>query len=150
MEHRDTLVTCTRCNGNACYQQQINDEVTTWLCWGCGFTTSNLMKEKSEIVVNAYKTAPELYKDIKYKDKQGLVWLPATLTIPEKGMVFLDGTSNKDWRWAAVKAIPMQEGDVQMSSDQTHKMDMKNVKHFEQTDFMDAAEHIGMFDEPEK
>lgn len=141
----DKLIECNRCGGNACYEQKINEQVTTWLCWGCGFTTSTLMTENSEVITQALETSPELYKDLMYKDKGGLTWLPATLTIPEKGMVFIDGTDKRDWKWAGVKAIPLQEGDKKVSQDQTHKMDMKNVKHFEQKDFMEAADHIGMF-----
>ena len=42
----DKLVVCARCGGNACYEQQINSEITTWLDWGCGFTTSTLMAKR--------------------------------------------------------------------------------------------------------
>jgi len=142
----DKLVDCKRCGGNACYEQQVNEQITTWLCWGCGFTTSTLMTEKSEIVQQAVETSPELYKDLMFEDKSKLTWLPSTLTLPEKGMVFIDGTDKSNWKWAAVKAIPLQETDKKATKAQTHKMDMKNVKHFEQRDFMTAAEHIGMFE----
>ena len=142
----DKLVVCARCGGNACYEQQINSELTTWLDWGCGFTTSTLMTEGSEIVKQAVETSPELYKDLMFKDTSGKIWLPSTLTLPEKGMVFIDGTDKSNWKWAAVKAIPLQKTDKKATKDQTHKMDMKNVKHFEQRDFMTAAEHIGMFE----
>lgn len=141
----DQLVECKRCGGNACYEQKINEQVTTWLCWGCGFTTSTLMTDKSEIVAQAVETSPELYKDLMYRDKDGLTWLPSTLTLPGKGMVFINGTDKSNWKWAGVKAIPLQEGDKKASEDQTHKMDMKNVKHFDQKDFMEAADYIGMF-----
>ena len=141
----DKLIECKRCGGNACYEQKVNEQVTTWLCWGCGFTTSTLMTEGSEVVTQAVETSPELYKDLMHKDKDGLTWLPATLTLPNKGMVFVDGTSKSSWKWAGVQAIPLQEGDKKVSEDQTHKMDMKNVKHFEQKDFMEAADFIGMF-----
>ena len=94
---KDGLVTCKRCEGNACYEQHVDENVTTWMCMGCGFTTSTLMTEKSEIVAQAVSTSPELYKDLMFKDKDGLTWLPATITLPNKGMVFLDGTSKKDW-----------------------------------------------------
>jgi len=118
---------------NACYEQVITDgntntTITTWMCFGSGFTTSTLMTEGSNLVKQAIETSPELYKDLMHKDEKGLVWLPATITIPEKGMVFVDGTDKK------------------MSKEQTHKMDMQNVKHFNQNDFMDAAEYIGMFE----
>ncbi len=133
---------------NACYEQSFENEgqeIKTWLCFGSGFTTSTLMTKGSEVVNNALATSPELYKDLMHEDKNGRVWLPATITLPAKGMVFIDGTSKKDWKWAAVNAIPLQEGDKKVAEDQTHKMDMKNVKHFKQNDFMDALEMIGFF-----
>jgi hypothetical protein len=133
---------------NACYEQSFEldgQQIKTWLCFGSGFTTSTLMTKGSEVVNNALATSPELYKDLMHEDKNGRVWLPATITLPAKGMVFIDGTSKKDWKWAAVNAIPLQEGDKKVAEDQTHKMDMKNVKHFKQNDFMDALEMIGFF-----
>ena len=141
----DKLVDCKRCGGNACYEQNIDEQTTTWMCMGCGFTTSTLMSKDGEVIKNAIETSPELYKDIMFEDSDKRVWLPATITLPAKGMVFVDGTDKKDWKWAAVNAIPLQEGDKKVAEDQTHKMDMKNVKHFKQKDFMDALETIGFF-----
>jgi|TARA_R100000030_G_scaffold43373_1_gene32723 hypothetical protein len=133
---------------NACYEQTFNHEgkeITTWLCFGSGFTTSTLMTKGSPVVQNAVASSPELYKDLMFEDKNNRVWLPATITLPGKGMVFVDGTNKNDWKWAAAKAIPLEEGDKKVSADQTHKMDMKNVKHYERNDFMEAADYIGMF-----
>ena len=141
----DKLVDCKRCGGNACYEQNIDEQTTTWMCMGCGFTTSTLMSKDGEVIKNAIETSPELYKDIMFEDSDKRVWLPATITLPAKGMVFVDGTDKKDWKWAAVNAIPLEEGDKKVAEDQTHKMDMKNVKHFKQKDFMDALETIGFF-----
>lgn len=141
----DKLVDCKRCGGNACYEQNIDENITTWMCMGCGFTTSTLMSKDGEVVKNAVETSPELYKDIMFEDSDKRVWLPATITLPAKGMVFVDGVNKKDWKWAAVNAVPLQEGDKKVSETQTHKMDMKNVKHFNQKDFMDALETIGFF-----
>lgn len=133
---------------NACYEQRFEhegQEIKTWLCFGSGFTTSTLMTKGSPTVTTALETSPELYKDLMHEDKKGRVWLPATITLPEKGMVFIDGTNKKDWKWAAAKAIPLQEEDKKIAENQTHKMDMKNVEYFEQKDFMDALETIGFF-----
>ena len=141
----DNLVTCKRCGSNACYEQQITEQVTTHLCMGCGFTTSTLMTEGSEPVKAALESSPELYKDLMYKDESGQIWFPSTITMPNKGMVFVDGTGKGDWKWAAVKAIPLQEGDKKVNNDQTHKMDMKNLKHYAERDFMDALEYIDFF-----
>ena len=142
----DNLSTCDRCGSNACYEQQVNEEVTTYLCMGCGFTTSTLMTEGSAPSQAALESSPELYKALQFKDAKGLLWFPSTITLPNKGMVFVDGTNKNDWKWAAVKAIPLQEGDKKVNETQTHKMDMKNVKHFQERDFMDALETIGFFE----
>lgn len=141
----EQLVICKRCGSNACMEQKISEEVTTHFCMGCGFTTSTLMTEGSEVVKSALDTSPELYKDLMHKDQDGNIWMPSTITLPNKGMVFIDGTSKGDWQWAAVKAIPLAEGDKKISDDQTHKMDMKNIKHYAEKDFMDALEQIGFF-----
>lgn len=141
----DNLVTCKRCGGNACYEQHIDENTQTWLCMGCGFTTSTVMKEGSKVVKDAIESAPELYKDLKFVADDNYVWLPATITLPGKGMVFIDGTNSKEWAWASVKAVELTEEDRKKFPDQSHKMDMSNVKHFGQKDFMDALENIGFF-----
>jgi hypothetical protein len=143
----EKLVECKRCSGNACYEQQlIEQNVTTWLCMGCGFTTSTLMVKGSKVVNDAIETAPELYKDLMYEDQSGNVWLPSTITLPAKGMVFIDGVNKTNWKWAAAKAVEiLEEEKSKYPEGQTHKMDMKNIKHFEQKDFMDALETIGFF-----
>ena len=134
---------------NACYEQSFtheNKEVKTWLCFGSGFTTSTLMTKNSPAVKAALETSPELYKDLMFEDSSGRVWLPATITLPEKGMVFIDGTDKKNWKWAGVKAIPVVEEDKKIAKDQTHKMDMKNAQAFPQNDFMTALEVIGFYE----
>ena len=133
---------------DACYEQtfeQNGQEVKTWLCFGSGFSTSTFMDKDSKLVEDTLESSPELYKDLMHIDKNNRAWFPATITLPKKGMVFADGTSKDDWKWAAVKAIPSQEEDTKVSNEQTHKMDMKNIKHYKRNDFMDAVEHIGMF-----
>lgn len=142
----EKLITCKRCESNACYEQQVDENTSTWLCMGCGFTTSTLMIESSDPIKTILETSPELYKDLMHTDEDGHIWVPSTITLPNRGMVFLDGTSAKDWKWAAVKAVPLQEGDKKLNENQTHKMDMKNVQHFPERDFMDALEVIGFFE----
>lgn len=146
----DKLVDCKRCKGNACYEQSVDENVTTWLCMGCGFTTSTQLSEGSELHTNTLETSPELYKDLSYIDDSKKVWVPSTITLPEKGMVFIDGTSKSDWQWSAVRAVPITEEDRKLRDypeGQTIRMDMKNAQKFEQKGFMDALEVIGFFSE---
>lgn len=146
MNNNEALVTCRRCEGNACYEQKINEEITTWLCMGCGFTTATNITENSDLYINIINTAPELYKDLAFKDNLGYIWFPATITIPEKGMVFIDGTDISNWKWAAVKAIPIPTEDSTIYPENvTHKMDTDNILHFNHKEFMDALEQINFF-----
>jgi hypothetical protein len=136
---------------NACYEQtfeQQGQQIKTWLCFGSGFTTSTLMTEGSKLVKDLLETSPELYKDLLHTDKQKRVWAPATISIPEKGMVFLDGSSKDKWNWSAVKAVPITEEDrkgKRFPKDQTHRMDMTNLKQYAQNDFMTALEYIDFY-----
>ncbi len=146
---KDKLVECKRCSGNACYEQNIDENTTTWLCMGCGFSSSTVMKKGGPGHKNLLETSPELYKDLLYEDKDELIWAPSTITIPNKGMVFLDGSSTKVWQWAAVKSVEITEEDRKVKKfpkEQTTKMDMKNIKYFGQREFMDALEVIGFYD----
>tara|TARA_B100001287_G_C22224745_1_gene318713 strand:+ start:19 stop:489 length:471 start_codon:yes stop_codon:yes gene_type:complete len=145
----DNLIQSPVSDSNACYVTKINDEITSYLDFGSGFTTTTLMKEDSEQVANAIETSPELFKDIRKKDSEGRVWFPATITVPNSGMVFADGTSKKDWGWSAVKSIPLSEKEIKSGrfpAGQTTKMDMNNVKKFpREKGFIDALEEIGFF-----
>jgi hypothetical protein len=143
----EKMSTCPHCGGNACYEQVISEEVTTSFCFGCGYSTSTLMTDKSELVIKTLETSPELYKDLMFIDSNSLVWFPSTVTLPEKGMVFLDGNSKENWKWAAVNSIKiLEEEKAKFPKDQTTKMDMKNIKHFEKEDFMEALDAINFFD----
>ena len=144
----DKLTNCRRCSGNACYEQNVNENLTTWMCMGCGFTTSTELKGESSLVKSTLETSPELYKDLMFEDQEGYRWFPSTITLPGQGMVFIDGTSKTDWKWTAVKAVEITEDDrklKQYPAEQTHRMDMNNSLKFDQKDFMDALETIGFF-----
>ena len=57
-------------------------------------------------------------------------------------MVFLDGSNKEQWKWASVRSIPITKEDRSKKNfpkDQTHKMDMANIKHYEQNDFMSCS-----------
>jgi hypothetical protein len=143
----EKMTDCPRCGGNACYEQQVNEEVTTHFCFGCGFTTSNLMEVNSKLLTETLETSPELFKDLMFTGTDNRVWFPATVTLPNKGMVFLDGTSKENWKWSAVKSVEiLEEEKAKYPEGQTHRMDMKNANAFEQKDFMDALDYINFFD----
>jgi len=141
---------------NACYERTIvdgntNDTITTWLCFGSGFTSSTLMTKNSPAVQNALASSPELYKDLMHEDNKGRIWLPATITLPEKGMVFIDGTDKDNWNWTAVDSVTITEEDRKKNNypaDQTVRVDMQNKRVYNKRDFMEALESIGFFSLP--
>jgi hypothetical protein len=144
----DKLIECSRCGGNACYEQQLNEEVTTWMCLGCGFTSSTVLLEDSKLYHDLIETSPSLYVDLLTKDDSGKIWAPSTITIPKKGMVFADGTAVDNWSWTAVKAIKLTAEEIESGKypeGNEWRMDMQNKKVFNRSDFMDAMEYIGFF-----
>ena len=148
---KDNLTICNRCGSDACYVQEVNHEIKNYMCYGCGFITNSLMKKGEEFFETQMETLPELYKELMGEDEDtGLIWMPNTINLPNKGMVFADGKNGSNWAWAAVKAIPMpkeeQEKFKEKGKNFKFKMDMENMKHYPESDFMEALEYIGVFE----
>ena len=145
---KDNLTICSRCGSDACYEHKAGSEYTIHMCYGCGFTTNTLMKTDSEFLEEQIEVLPELYKDLMYVDGEGKNWMPSTINIHDKGMVFINGKTTKDWKWAAVKAIEIPENEKEKFSDvdkkATHKIDMSTLKEFDEKDFMEALSYIGL------
>lgn len=143
----DRLDTCPKCGCDGCYITPINESKSKYFCWGCGFQTSDLMKEGEFDFESYEETLPELYKDVKYKDIEGRVWYPITLNYEEKGTVFLNGTSKDDLRFSAIKTILLTEEEKQQPKykGKKYKSDAKSMKDFDK-DFIEALDYIGFFD----
>ena len=146
----DKLTICDRCGSDACYVQEVTNEIKNYMCYGCGFVTNSVMKQNSEFLTEQMEFLPELYKELMGEDEDtGLIWMPNTINLPNKGMVFADGKNGSNWAWAAVKAIPMpkeeQEKFKAKGKNFKFKMDMENIKHYPEGDFMEALEYIGVF-----
>jgi transcription initiation factor TFIIIB Brf1 subunit/transcription initiation factor TFIIB len=65
----DELIACPRCGSNACYRQEVNDKITNYLCYGCGFISNSLMKDGEIFWEEQFNALPELHKDLVFKDK---------------------------------------------------------------------------------
>ena len=130
----DNLVICDRCGSDACYVTEVTNEIKTYSCFGCGFVTNTVMTRDSQFLEEQMTGLPDLYKELMGEDEKGLIWMPNTVNIPGKGMVFADGTSAEQWRWGAV-----------LASEEGEKMDMSTIKHFEEREYMDALDYIGVF-----
>ena len=143
---KDNLGICPRCGSDACYESSLGADYKVYMCYGCGFTTNTLMTEDSEFLEEQLEALPELYKDLVHVDDDGLNWIPSTISLPEKGMIFVNGKSPEKWNWSSVPAKELTEEELpNFPEGSTHKMDMKKVKHFNERDFIEAMDYIDMF-----
>ena len=148
----DKIIICPKSGGDLCYETQVTPEITNWMSLSCGYWTNSLMKEGSEFYNEQMETLPELYKDLAWKDESTeLVWLPQTINEPQKGMVFANGANTQEWKWSAVKAIPVTEEEKykfpipkQPGKFYEWRMDMSTIQHFDEREFIDALEYIGL------
>ena len=153
-ERQDKLITCPRCGSDACYDAQEAPNLTTRVCYGCGFTTNNFMKEDSVFLQEQIEVLPELYKDLISTDNEGKVWIPSAINSPTQGMIFVNGTSIGNWKWSAVKAVPVSEEEKEKYPIPSKpgeyyewRMDMSTMKSFEEKDFMDALSYTEILPE---
>tara|TARA_Y100001972_G_scaffold111360_1_gene144012 strand:- start:4487 stop:4951 length:465 start_codon:yes stop_codon:yes gene_type:complete len=149
MELSDRLSTCTRCGSDACYITEVNQDINNYFCYGCGFQSNSLLKEGEKMMEEQMEVLPELYKDLKHEDKTGQVWFPSTINLPKKGMIFANGSTTENWKWAAVKAIKVTEEEKtkypipgKKGKYYKHRMDMTTMKQFKERDFIEALSYI--------
>ena len=62
----DNLIKCAKCGSDACYVEEVNQDIKTYFCYGCGFQTNSLIKKDSQFFEEQSKILPELYKDSKF------------------------------------------------------------------------------------
>lgn len=136
----DELRECSRCGSDACYKQEVTKDISIEMCYGCGFQSNSLMEKGSEFFNEQWELLPELYKVLMDEEEEtGKIWMPSTINLKEKGMIFADGNSRDNWRWAGVKSIPDEE--------KGYKTDMTTLKHFKERDFIEALSYIGVLPE---
>ena len=150
----DNLIICARCGSDACYVDEVNQDIKTYFCYGCGFQTNSLMKEGDVFFERQLEVLPELYKDLLNKDDDGHIWMPTTVNVPEKGMIFANGPSKDQWNWAAVKAVPVTKEEAEKypipgkkGEYYSWRMDMTTLKEFNERDFIEALSYIGIIPE---
>lgn len=147
IEVDDGFIVCPRCGSHLCYAQRIPSGDETWMCMSCGFTSTNLMKEGSETEQQVTQSQPKLYLDLKFVDPDGYVWYPAVITVPDAGMVFLDGTSLENYEWVGVPLRPLTKKEQRMkqNKDKTFMMETAKTKHFGKDGFTNAVSEMGIW-----
>lgn len=146
----DGFVTCPHCGSQLCYAQNV-DEQETWACMSCGFTSTTLMKEGSETEKAVSARHPNLYKDLKFVDKDGYVWYPSVVTVPGKGMIYVDGSNSEDWQWAVtpMRSLTKKEKRMKAYAGKEYLTDIKGTKHFGKEGYVEAMAFLGLLGENE-
>ena len=131
--------------------QEVSPEIKLYWCYGCGFTCNTAMKLESEFLKEQMEILPELYKALIVEDEEGKIWMPSSVNIPNKGMVFANGSSKEQWNWAAVKAVPVKEEEKEkypipgkQGEYYERRMDMTTLKEYPEREFMDCLSYIGV------
>jgi hypothetical protein len=147
----DNLINCSRCGSDACYVEEVNQDIKTYFCYGCGFQTNSLLKQGETFYEEQVAILPELYKDLMVSDEEGKTWMPTTVNLPQQGMIFANGPDTQNWTWAAVKAVPVLEEEKEKypipgkeGEFYEWRMDMTTLKNFSERDFMEALSYIGV------
>ncbi len=150
----DNLINCSRCGSDACYVEEVNQDIKTYFCYGCGFQTNSLLKQGEVFYEEQTNILPELYKDLMIEDEEGKIWMPTTINLPQQGMIFANGSDIQNWTWAAVKAVPVLEEEKtkypipgKEGEYYEWRMDMTTLKNFPERDFIEALSYIGVLPE---
>ena len=150
----DNLINCARCGSDACYVEEVNQDIKTYFCYGCGFQTNSIMKEGETFFEEQSNILPELYKDLFFKDEDGKIWMASSVNLPQQGMIFANGPSKEDWGWAAVKAVEVTEEEKpkypipgKTGEFYEWRMDMTTLKMFPEREYMEALSYIGVLPE---
>lgn len=152
---QDKKINCPHCGSQNCFQEEYavaENKLSSYLCMGCGYTTTTMNTISSEFVAEFEKTCPDLFKDIRFHDKEtDLVWYPTVLNFAEYGLIFPDGTKADDWKWRAVPVVPVPEDERQKYPIPNEpgkfyetKADMNASKLFERSEFSDACSFLNI------
>jgi len=154
MNHEE-IINCPKSGGDLCYKIQVTPDINNFMSLSCGFYSNSLMKEGEDFYQQTIESLPELHKDLAWKDPNtDLIWLPNVINEQSKGMIFANGTSTRDWHWAAVRAIELTEEEQTKypipgkdGEFMKYRMDMKNLKQFIERDYIEALSYIGVLPE---
>ena len=153
----DNLIICDRCGSDACYVQEVNEKIKNYQCYGCGFITNSLLVRDSQFFNEQMELLPNLYKELMGEADDGKIWMPSTVNMPGKGMIFANGKDSLNWKWAAVLAVPVKEEEKEKypipnkeGEYYEWRMDMTTIKEFDEKDYIEALDYIGIFTAEEK
>jgi hypothetical protein len=151
-------VECPHCGSDKCFKDsqeleqlgKIPEIVDSYMCVSCGYTTTTLNVEGSQMIKEYEETTAELIKELRWIGPNGLIWYPIILNFPSFGIIFPNGTDKSNWNWTAAPAVDIPEEEQkkypipgQADAYYTRRIDMKLGRSFDNNDFYSACKFIG-------
>ena len=146
----ETKIECPICSSKNCFES-IDNNITSYLCLRCGYTSNSLLKQDSKSLKEVMKTTPQLAKDLQVYDyTRKLYWIPTVINMGDRGIIYPEGTTDS-WKWkyakvidvpkASQKAYPIPDKDDEYY---TTMLDVENAQEFENTEFLEACKAMGI------
>lgn len=146
----ENTITCPCCGAPDCYKESM-DGIDSYLCMGCGYTSTSKNIDGSIPLRKWESTTPELIKKSKIVDSSNIAWYPSIMNLPSIGIIFPDGTNETEWGWRVAKVVEIPEADRSKfpipnkpGEYYATKLDMKNSKIFAKSEFKAACVELGI------
>jgi Zn ribbon nucleic-acid-binding protein len=143
-------ISCPVCNMHTAFQTT-EQNIESYLCFTCGYTSNSLFTEESEKLAALLKTTSELIKDLKVFDTvREIYWFPSVINMGRLGIIFPEGTL-EDWKWKYARVvdvgkdeemkyrIPDKPGEYYET-----KLDVDNAEIFGRLEFLQACKAMGI------
>ncbi len=107
MDIQEVKITCPHCGSDECFESK-QDQVLSYLCLGCGFTSYSGLIIDSEHVKQIESTSARIVVDLKYYDRQrNIVWYPSVIST-QLGMIYPEGHPS-NWVWKVARVIKLND-----------------------------------------
>jgi len=139
MMEGDKIIKCKHCGEEMCYEYP-HPKFTQWLCFGCGYGYTSYMTVGSDFVEQNRISLPELVKDLEFIDEDNFVWYPNSMSLPEKGILFPNGSGKDAWGWTVAPLVEiLEEEKFRFPANQKYKIDITRMEHFDKQDYAQAV-----------
>jgi len=136
---------CINCNTKNVIKTELSkdlgDNIYSYLCLKCGFTTNSNFKTGE--LIKSMNNVSQLILDLSlYDEDRGLHWFPIVL-ISTRGSIYPEGIK-EDWKWVYTPIIEINESEKNNYGDEyTQRFAVDLSEKFDKYRFIDACKKMG-------